>query len=63
MMPNIQMCTAVTDNGQVCQVAHECYRHTAKASLMQAWGPPGERFDPKQGCDNHLPMRGDKEWD
>ena len=56
-MPDIQMCRAVTDEGQVCRVAHECYRHTATASDQQAYGPPGPDFDPKIGCELYWPVK------
>lgn len=59
-MPDIQMCTAVDALGRICQVAHECYRHMAKPSAMQAWGGPGPGFDPKLGCEIGWPMA-DKE--
>ncbi len=56
-MPDIQMCTAVDQDGQVCLIAHECERHTAKPSDNQAWGPPGPDFDPKDGCDFYYPVK------
>lgn len=52
-----QMCTAVTDTGQVCLVAHECYRHMATPSTVQAYGPPGPDFDPKDGCELYWPVK------
>jgi hypothetical protein len=56
-MPDIQLCTAVDGDGNVCRVAHECYRHTATPSTMQAYGPPMEDFDPRDGCDGYIPVK------
>lgn len=57
-MPDIQMCHGAQteqDAVVICQVRDECYRHTAKPSPLQVWGPPGDGFNPEEGCDEYIP--------
>lgn len=56
-MSDIQKCAAVDSEGRVCRVAHECYRQTSEAGDFQAYGQPGNGFDPKDGCDNYWPLK------
>ena len=53
-MPDLQMCSALNHDGCVCQISSECYRHMAKPSAFQAWGSPGQFFDPGDGCCDYI---------
>ena len=55
-MADITMCQAIADDGRVCQIAHECWRHMAPANVQQWYGPVGREFDPKTGCERFYPM-------
>lgn len=59
-MPDLQMCTAIYQDDETgktieCGVRFNCYRHTAKPSMMQAWGQPDPDFQELDGCDNYWP--------